>query len=407
MRWLTDTPALPDETAAREAIQSRIAAWWNAFERDHARINALFSGNRDPEADLARRMETEFDLPAWMQTHLSSIHDGIYWEFGPAIRQSGHRLAITAEDDLALRPLISAILEAAPKLPGWEFYPERIAESAEQVRLTVEARTGTPFGVVGIAFVPGEWGRIDARIQITEELAADTELADDQAWLTLLTLLGEHATFDWFGYFDLFTEGDDFMALDAARSHWHVLQAERRAAIAPVPRQIHDDQTGCGVYELNPDAADDYPKRRDLLVGIYTQQELVDSLLRDRDFHSPRLLPAGYLLCYLKIDGCEGLDDCEFADRGEIEDAVTEVLEASGYGIVCGGGTGLRYSYIDLILNDWRAAAPLLRQRLQQGGINPRSWLLFADAALEKEWIGIYDHTPCPPRETDHLPCNA
>jgi hypothetical protein len=66
-------------------------------------------------------------------------------------------------------------------------------------------------------------------------------------------------------------------------------------------------------------------------------------------------------------------------------------------GCVIGGGTGLRYSYIDLALANVYAALPLIKTRLRAGNINRRSWLLFFDATLAEEWIGIYDDSPAPP----------
>ncbi len=42
----------------------------------------------------------------------------------------------------------------------------------------------------------------------------------------------------------------------------------------------------------------------------------------------------------------------KFADKSEIEDALDAVLRPQKFGCHIGGGTGLRYSYIDLALTD-------------------------------------------------------
>ena len=75
-------------------------------------------------------------------------------------------------------------------------------------------------------------------------------------------------------------------------------------------------------------------------------------------------------------------------------------------GCVIGGGTGLRYSYIDLALADVDAAIPLITRRLRAGKIPRRTWLLFFDAPLAHEWIGIYGDTPVPPRQPRRLSCS-
>jgi hypothetical protein len=62
---------------------------------------------------------------------LQAIHPSLMWEYGSAMRQPGHRLVITPESRRFLRPMVRTILERAPKIAGWEFYPYRLAETAE------------------------------------------------------------------------------------------------------------------------------------------------------------------------------------------------------------------------------------------------------------------------------------
>jgi hypothetical protein len=57
----------------------------------------------------------------------------------------------------------------------------------------------------------------------------------------------------------------------------------------------------------------------------------------------------------------------------------------------------LRHSCIDLALADVDAAVPLIKSRLRAGNTNRRAWLLFVDAPLVHEWIGVYDDSPAPP----------
>ena len=69
-----------------------------------------------------------------------------------------------------------------------------------------------------------------------------------------------------------------------------------------------------------------------------------------------------------------------------------------------GGGTGLRYSYIELALVDVDGAWPVLRNLLTQARLPNQTWLLFHDADLRGEWYGLYYDTPEPyrnPSETD------
>jgi hypothetical protein len=104
------------------------------------------------------------------------------------------------------------------------------------------------------------------------------------------------------------------------------------------------------------------------------------------------------VFCYLKLDAAEieGGQIVEF--RAKFEEALNPELVAAGLGGCIGGGSGLRYAYIDLALTDVKRAAPILRKVLSEHGAPLRSWLLFHDDDYSGEWIGIYGQTPPPPQ---------
>ena len=65
-------------------------------------------------------------------------------------------------------------------------------------------------------------------------------------------------------------------------------------------------------------------------------------------------------------------------------------------GCYVGGGTGLRYSYLDLALTDVARAVVIMRV-LREGNIPKRTWIQFFDTDLQTEWVGIWDDAPPPP----------
>lgn len=75
----------------------------------------------------------------------------------------------------------------------------------------------------------------------------------------------------------------------------------------------------------------------------------------------------GGTFCYLKLDGSQGLDIEKFADKGELEDAIDAVLEPAGLGCQIGGGTGRRYSHIDLALTERERGLLAVCERLAAG----------------------------------------
>jgi hypothetical protein len=407
MRWLYFDPSNPEEAAAHAAVMNRMDEWWNRFAAKTADLVELFA------------QRSVWDLPAWMEQALRPVSSHLMWEFGPAISGNGHRLVITPEAAKHLRPMVQTLLERAPKLPGWEFYPYRPPEDVEMAKQTVAARTGGDLsGTMATAMI-GEHNRIDLCYHYPETRGADEQRAFQNAFVATETLLGEELLDKWVGSITVQAirkRGASTKTLGRARPPVPgLLPLERLkptfdALIASIQDQLPDQpyyvfQPGLDassdadafVIELEPTPTDDYPRREDLFVAIGTNQGVWRAQYQDECFYSERFSRHGEIFCYLKMDGSEGLDEEKFADRSAIEDALNQALVPNRVGCVIGGGTGLRYSYIDLALADLAAAVPLIQSRLRAGNINRRTWLLFFDAPLSHEWIGVYDDSPSPP----------
>ena len=80
MRWTFADPANPGETAYRQRTLAAIDRWWRSFQAKASDIAALF------------HRRAEWDLPRWMDDTLGAVHPRIMWEYGPGVRQRGHRL---------------------------------------------------------------------------------------------------------------------------------------------------------------------------------------------------------------------------------------------------------------------------------------------------------------------------
>lgn len=105
----------------------------------------------------------------------------------------------------------------------------------------------------------------------------------------------------------------------------------------------------------------------------------------------------GELFCYVKLDGSVDLSAKKFEDKAAIEDALDGALKASGTGAVVGGGTGLRYSYIDLALTDTEKGIPRVVEILRKGNVAKRAWILFFEEIYRHEWVGVWEDSPAPP----------
>lgn len=400
MRWKFVDPADRAESIERNATIARIESWWAEFSKSSDRIRALFSRQAD------------WDLPAWMENHLQAIEPQLMWEFGPAVKGEGHRLVITPESAHHLRPLVQAILDRAPKLEGWEFYAYRLPEDTEQARATVSGRTGRDIADFEARISIGGLRRLDLTFTAPSISGSDDASALNAAFVAAESLLGEEVLDHWIGAIEVVPKprsgglksllgkgpkaSPGFVPLDRLRDTAESLIGSLIDQLPPNPHYERIEDAEWTMWELAPAQADDYPAQRDLIVGMSVNPEQWVAVRSDRCFASKRFSRCGELFCYLKIDGSEGLGENGFADRAEIEDALDALLIPAKLGCHIGGGTGLRYSYIDLALTDPERAIAVIRDRLRAGHVPLRSWIQFFDDDLGAEWVGIYDATPPP-----------
>jgi hypothetical protein len=385
MRWRFPHPS---ESAARELALGRIDDWWRAFAAAVPRLDGFFR-QRDP-----------WDLAGWMREHLGVVDERIMWEFGPGTRGGdGHRLVLTPEGEHQLRPLVEAVLARAPRLAGWEFHAHRLAETLPTALQAVAERTS--IDLTG-------WS---GRAELSEEGLVDVVLAPptptlptaetrSAALVLVETLVGEDLMDVWVGAVEVEERAGAGGPLARLADEVRALVEERRAAVPQQPYWRRSAEASWTLLRLAPKtaAAPDFPGQQDMLVAKTVDFALWRAQHGGRPFHSRRFSRTGEIMGTLKIDGAEGLPVDGLADKAAIEDAIAAALGPRGLGVQIGGGTGLRYSYVDLALMDVAAAMDALRPVLRAGKLPKRTWLQFFDAELADEWIPLWDDAPPPPR---------
>ena len=390
MRWIY--AKTPEELAHRREKIALARAWWKEFEKRADDLNQLFAGKQD------------WDLPKWIAETLQRIDCGLMWEFGPAINGPGHRLVITPESESELRPLVCSILENAPDIPGWEFYGHRLPEPPVTALAMVKARQGA--AITGWRCVACSSGAKIDLYYLPSEQINDGALFDGYAFVLTESLLGEAVLDQWIGVICAISEVDlhketrgegEIVELAEFKAHVDKLIEARRDSLPdkPLVVEVNDEAQG-RVYQYKPEKADDYDQQEDLLTGIGIVDGLA-SAVRRPGFYSSSFSRRGEVFCYLKTDGSDIAPEDSFEDRASIEDAIDAAIRPEFLGCVIGGGTGLRYSYVELALTDVEQAAERINNALRDGGISRRSWLLFHDCELCAEWIGVYDDSPPPP----------
>jgi hypothetical protein len=393
MRWLFHDPDNRAEAAVRKRVLARIDDWWAQFEAKTQALGDLFKGKK------------KWDLPGWMNDTLQAVDPHLMWEFGPAVRTKGHRLVITPETRTHLRPIIRTILDRAPDLPGWEFYSYRLAEDVEQAQAAVEGRTGGSLDGLAVELQIGDGNRIDLLFRSPATRNEDDRDALNVAFVATESLLGERALDRWVGSIEVGKPArGKGRAIPPARlkDTFDALVESIRDGLPGRPfveRGGGDEQWS--LIQREPEPADDYCGTSDLMVATTRDVELWKAAHGPTSFYSERFSRCKEKFAYVKVDGRHFRRGKETDDRGEIEEALDEALGRDGLGIHVGGGTGLGYSYIDLALTNLEKGVERVRKVLRKLEVPERSWILFFDADLAAEWVGVYPETPEPPAEPD------
>jgi hypothetical protein len=390
MRWIFADPANPQEMARRNQAFGAIDAWWRAFQGKTTDLSALF------------QRKSEWDLVRWMHDYLGAVDPRLMWEFGPARSQEGHRLVITPESVRWLRPLVRSLLERAPRIAGWEFYPNRLPEDVPHTILTVEGRVGVNItgAVVAASLAPSR--KIDLWFGFPQQ-SFDQRTARNAAFVAAETLMGEHVLDTWIGGISLLADDPQAklrpLPMDRAQATVGALIRSIQEQL-PTSRlaDISGDAPNWSSLEVHPDTdADDYPARSDMIFATVLDVEMFRNAHSGLIFTSSCHSRCGELFCYLKIDANQVPREHLVEFRAHIEDTLNPALLQAKVGGCIGGGSGLRYSYIDLALTDLNGAIPIVRQVLAACRVPLRTWLLFLDDELSREWVGIYAQTPAPP----------
>jgi hypothetical protein len=385
MRWRFPHSS---ESAERTLVLGRIEAWWHEFATAAPRLDSFFR-RRDP-----------WDLAGWMREHLGAVDERIMWEFGPGTRGGdGHRLVLTPEGEHQLRPLVDAVLTRAPRLAGWEFHAHRLAESLPTALQAVAERTSIDLTGWSARAELSEEGLVDITLAPPGP-AAPSDETRSAALVLVETLVGEELMDVWVGGVEVEERASGGVPLAQLASGVRALVEQRRAL---VPEQAYWRRAADASWTLlrlapKAAAATDFPGQQDMLVAKTVDFALWRAQHGGRPFHSRRFSRTGEVMCTLKIDGAEGLPADGLADKAAIEDAIAATLGPRALGAQIGGGTGLRYSYVDLALTDVAAAMEALRPVLREGRLPKRTWLQFFDADLADEWIPLWDDAPPPPR---------
>lgn len=418
MRWLFLEPERRSDVARRERYVRLIDRWWRVFADES---KSLIASIDSPEAQLfAERI----------QERLAQIDSRLCWEIGPGAAGKPHRLVITPETDMELRPLTQTLLERAPELPAWEFYSHRLAESAEMLPHTLEHRVGrVPRDLKAFVEVAGPRKLsvrfVSADFSDTEDdEPAETDCA--AAFVAAETLLGEEFVDQWIAFVGVEpadpSDGSTFEILfgrpmpqeglapeELREACWKAAQALRdkspeepffRRTASLVWNDVDVPADGHALAALfAPDEAEECAEpieALDLVAARTLDLELWKAFQQPL-FFSASWSRAGETFGRLKLSASAPGRELEL-DR--LARDLDSALKAESLGCVISVGAGERFGYLDVALVNLPTATRRIqawgREKFANSCIGVDSWLLFHDAYLSGEWIGLAETSAAP-----------
>jgi hypothetical protein len=398
VRWRFPDPNDVSETERRTALLLAIDRFWQQFEQVAPELKKTFA------------READVDVPEFMERTLGAVDQRLCWEFGRSVHGEGHRLVITPESVRELYPLVDVLLARAPTIPAWEFYAHRLTEDSEEAIATVQARAEVDVTGWQVHVTPGEHHFLDLKWLVPP--GTQGEKLQYAAFVATEALLGEEILGTWIAEINveeaprprgrLFRRGKP----DLGANGLELLKARVESAIAAIDAQLpalphssidQENDAEYSLFELEPEERDDYAGRFDLFTSISSVEPMWQAAHCNLIFNSRRFSKHGETFCYVKMDGRDSADHGDVDARSKIEDALNDALRPNGLGSVIGGGTGRRYTYIDLALQHLDHGLAEMQRVLREVRVPERSWILFFDGHFAEEWLGVFDTTPPPP----------
>jgi hypothetical protein len=387
-------PDSAEATAARQVYARADAFFAAAVER--LRGVSLPADRAPVERDLGRL--------------LSQVSSELMVEVAPA-EEPRCRVVLSPASDAGVEPLLGQILRRAPSSSGVQFVRYRaetdVDSALEEVRdrFTVDLSDAR----VRIGFSRGHLLEIVVHSSAFHSGKDDRGL--DAANFLVLRLIGDELFDDWVGAVDIAPaprQGPLKLLAEAKPAEAGLELAEALAAVEAAirgayaglpdaPYRIHADQAKWTLLETEPPAEIDYPAQDDVALKSTVIPEAMKCFLERGRFSSKRFSRHGETFAYVKVEAMEATADERHALRVRLEDVIGRALLTSRVGCVLGAGLGVRYVYIDVALENVDRGVAVLREALRRLEVDPRSWILFCDGALSREWVGVWDDAPPPP----------
>jgi hypothetical protein len=348
----------------REEMMQLINSWWAHFQNKRKAI----------EAFLDER--SQLDIEDFMSDYLQSIDENLMWEFGTESGGSRYQLVITPETERHLRPLVESIIESAPKLSNWSFYPYRQPHSLADTAELVRDHTGISLDELTFHAAPDDDHLINLTFKYTGTKVQ--EIVGDAVFMACEYLLGEEVLDKWVGDID-FAEEKKMQPMSDLPNTMVSLIEKIKKSMPDKPLAVVRGSLKPQEITVEPEEELDETDRFDMLAARTLVPKVWQAAHGGNAFDSCRFSKHNEKFCYLKLEGITAAEKI-----AELENKINEVLTKEALGCTIGSARGQRHGYIDLCLTDPAKAIPLLKSVSQT-----QAHLRFFDADWTNESVTI------------------
>lgn len=381
MRWLTVPP--DDQVGqAKKAEKIRaMDAFWAEFAREEGRLRHAGQAEAD-----------------WLTGQVSKVDERIMFEVTNSDVSGQMEFALTPEGESHLRPMVAEFVRRAPQLRGWKFLEYRSALTGMELGDAVEARLGHEITAKGLDFNLDR-GRVNLNYHFAG-IGKPGDLQFQEALVLTELLVGEETLDVYTGSINAQVSimPRPSVPLNRMAAEFARKKEELAFKCPPAPRfQTPFDDRTMAMVDLRASAQDS-----GLDIGfddalVFTAEPIfLENRLTFSVFHSRLLSRFGEVFVYLQFDRPYGWQGQEADYRGHLEDQIDGMIAPNGVGAVVGGVHGMRMSSVHVAATQLWPCVDAMRAAGQAAGLGKRAWVLFHDATMGSEWVGVWPDSPEP-----------
>ncbi|MEL6268142.1 MAG: hypothetical protein AAFR52_21325 [Pseudomonadota bacterium] len=370
------------------SVAAEIPGVWARFMAEADALADVFDGRTTGEMQVV--------IPEAMARILGPFDDRIQWEFGPgsaAGSDKAHMLALSTELRQEDRPLVDALMAAAPDHPRLALTePRPPAPDVERAAGQLLGRAGGRVQLTGARAEPSEHGTLDI-VGIGPGVA---ERLGGEAGVAFSVLAGEAVERDWLGttrgerqgggllgrLFGKRDEGADWLA--AFHAEWTAALRSLRDAIPAEPFADQRADGGETLFRYDPALNDwqDDP-RGDTITYATRHPDLAAARQAGIRIAACRYTRHAESFLGLRLARTEAQPFDQVTERGQVAEALDAALRARSLGGVWGEGHGQAHVYIDFTAGDIDAAIDTVRGVMAAEAVVAPGAILFDEAGLE------------------------